>query len=132
MVRLGMNQRLFILNSPSTPRPFPNRRLAESAPPSLVHGLIRKVSLPFWSPAIAWSKKRQTTMAKVVKTSEKGSDVNLATHLLHDAYRNKFEAAVLITGDSDLLEAVRIVSKEVKKIVGVICPQLRQHMANYR
>jgi len=62
-------------------------------------------------------------MAKVVKTSEKGSDVNLATHLLHDAYRNKFEAAVLITGDSDLLEPVRIVSKEIKKVVGVICPQ---------
>jgi len=97
--------------------------LAIGTPPSLVHGLIRKASLPFWKPAIVWSKKRQTTMVKVIKTSEKGSDVNLATHLLHDAYRDKFEAAVLITGDSDLLEAVRIVSKEVKKVVGVLCPQ---------
>ena len=63
-------------------------------------------------------------MAKVVKTSEKGSDVNIATHLLHDAYQNNFEVAVMISGDSDLLEPVRIVSKELKKVIGVICPQI--------
>lgn len=63
-------------------------------------------------------------MARVTKTSEKGSDVNLATHLLHDAYQNKFEAAVLLTGDSDLLEPVRIVTKELKRTVGIMCPQV--------
>ncbi|MGH7939669.1 MAG: NYN domain-containing protein, partial [Limisphaerales bacterium] len=60
-----------------------------------------------------------------MKTSEKGSDVNLATHLLHDAYRNRFEVAAVISGDTDLLEAVRIVTKELKKTVGIICPQPR-------
>ncbi|MFZ0829258.1 MAG: NYN domain-containing protein [Verrucomicrobiia bacterium] len=97
--------------------------LANNAAPTLVHSFIRGFSLHFWGPGIAWSKKRKTIMARVVKTSEKGSDVNLATHLLHDAYRDKFEAAVLITGDSDLLEPVRIVSKEIKKVVGIMCPQ---------
>ena len=61
--------------------------------------------------------------AKVIKVEEKGSDVNLATHLLHDAYRNRFDVAVLITGDTDLLEAMRIVSKELGKKVGVFNPQ---------
>jgi hypothetical protein len=32
----------------------------------------------------------------VDKTEEKGSDVNLASHLLRDAYTGKFEVAVLI------------------------------------
>jgi uncharacterized LabA/DUF88 family protein len=98
--------------------------LANCTSNSFVQKIVRKASLPFWHPSIAWSEKRKMTMAKVIKTSEKGSDVNLATHLLHDAYRDKFEAAVLITGDSDLLEAVRIVSKEIKKGVGVLCPQM--------
>jgi hypothetical protein len=42
---------------------------------------------------------------------------------LHDAFQNKFDAAILVTGDSDLLEAVRIVTKELKKTVGVLNPQ---------
>ena len=38
----------------------------------------------------------------VDKTEEKGSDVNLASHLLRDTYTKRFEVAVLITNDSDL------------------------------
>jgi len=64
-------------------------------------------------------------MARVLRTDEKGSDVNLATHLLHDAYRNLFEVAVVFSGDSDLKETVRIVSKELHLKVGVINPQKR-------
>jgi hypothetical protein len=33
-----------------------------------------------------------------------GSEVNLASHLLRDAFSKKFEVAVLITDDSDLAE----------------------------
>lgn len=60
---------------------------------------------------------------EVIKTEEKGSDVNLASHLLHDAYQNRFECAVILSGDSDLLTPVRIVMDELKKPVGVINPQ---------
>lgn len=60
--------------------------------------------------------------AKVIKTEEKGSDVNLATHLLRDGYRGEYDAAVLITNDSDLLEAVRIVRQELRKTVGILNP----------
>lgn len=59
---------------------------------------------------------------KVVKTEEKGSDVNLATHLLWDAFRKEYQAAVLVTNDSDLLEPVRIVRKELGLVVGILNP----------
>jgi uncharacterized LabA/DUF88 family protein len=60
--------------------------------------------------------------ATVIKTEEKGSDVNLATHLLHDADRNRFEAAVVVSSDSDLAEPMRIVRKELRKMVVVLNP----------
>jgi hypothetical protein len=41
-------------------------------------------------------------IVKVIRTEERGCDVNLATHLVHDAFRAHFESAVLITNDSDL------------------------------
>jgi uncharacterized LabA/DUF88 family protein len=59
---------------------------------------------------------------KVTRTEEKGSDVNIATHLMHDAYRRTFEAAVLITNDSDLLEPIRIVRRELHLEVGILNP----------
>ena len=54
----------------------------------------------------------------VIKTEEKGSDVNLATHLVADAFRQRFEAAVLITNDSDLTEPVRIGSRNWGWLLG--------------
>ncbi|MBY0113081.1 MAG: NYN domain-containing protein [Phycisphaerales bacterium] len=62
------------------------------------------------------------TFAKVLKTEEKGSDVNLATYLLRDAFRDEYDAAVLVTNDSDLLEPVKVVKQELRKTVGIICP----------
>ncbi|MFH1436201.1 MAG: NYN domain-containing protein [Pseudomonadota bacterium] len=60
---------------------------------------------------------------KVIKTEEKGSDVNLATHLLQDAYHDDFEFAVIISNDSDLLEPIKVVTRKFKKDVGLINPQ---------
>ena len=60
---------------------------------------------------------------EVIKTEEKGSDVNLAVHLLHDAYRGEFETAVMVTNDSDLLEPMRIVQEELSLPVGMVNPQ---------
>jgi uncharacterized LabA/DUF88 family protein len=59
---------------------------------------------------------------RVTRTEEKGSDVNLATHLMHDAYLGRFDAAVLVTNDSDLLEPIRIVRRELKLEVGILNP----------
>lgn len=56
---------------------------------------------------------------------EKGSDVNLATHLLHDAHRDVFDSALVITGDSDLVEPIRLVVQELKRQVHVFNPRNR-------
>ena len=60
--------------------------------------------------------------AKVIRTDEKGSDVNLATHLLWDGFKGRYKAAVLLTNDSDLLEPVRIVRQELGLTVGILNP----------
>ena len=58
----------------------------------------------------------------VDKTEEKGSDVNLAAHLVCDAFQKRFDVAVLITNDSDLAEPVRIITKELGMPVGILNP----------
>ena len=67
--------------------------------------------------------KRGSPFVQVIKTEEKGSDVNIASHLLLDAARNAMDCAVLITGDSDLTTPVRMAKTEFHKTVGVLNPQ---------
>ena len=59
---------------------------------------------------------------RVIKTEEKGSDVNLATHLLHDAHMGRFDIAVVVSNDSDLLEPIKIVRGQLGKKVGILNP----------
>ncbi|WP_433179980.1 NYN domain-containing protein [Actinoallomurus sp. CA-150999] len=59
---------------------------------------------------------------EVIKTEEKGSDVNLATHLLADAFRSDFETAVIITNDADLAEPIRMVRHELDLRIGIANP----------
>ena len=82
------------------------------------HYLSHGVWMPVESPLPAGPK-----FVRVIKTEEKGSDVNLATHLVSDAYENKFDVAVLITNDSDLKEPVDLVRSRLGKMVGVLNPQ---------
>jgi uncharacterized LabA/DUF88 family protein len=64
-------------------------------------------------------------MARVLKTEEKGSDVNIAAHLINDAHTNRFDEAILVSGDSDLCQALRIVTHDIGKRVTVVNPQFR-------
>lgn len=72
--------------------------------------------------ALAAPKAGSSKFALVVKTEEKGSDVNIASHMVHDAHRKLFDVAVLVTNDSDLLEPVRIVRRELGIPVGILNP----------
>jgi uncharacterized LabA/DUF88 family protein len=58
----------------------------------------------------------------VQKIEEKGSDVNLAAHLLRDAYTDQFDVAAVITNDTDLVEPIRIVVQDLKRPVGILTP----------
>jgi uncharacterized LabA/DUF88 family protein len=69
----------------------------------------------------AWTEP-PPKLVKVVKTEEKGSDVNLGVHLVRDAFTNAFDVAVVVTNDSDLIEPIRIVKEETGKRVGLLAP----------
>lgn len=60
--------------------------------------------------------------AEVLKMEEKGSDVNIATYMLVDAFRRDCDQIVVITNDSDLAEPIRIINKELNIPVGVFNP----------
>jgi hypothetical protein len=59
---------------------------------------------------------------EVIKVEEKGSDVNLATYLVADAFRGEAEASVVISNDADLAEPIRLVRHELGLPVGIINP----------
>ncbi len=82
------------------------------------HFLCHVVKMPLANPVTGLR-----SVVEVIRTDEKGSDVNLATHLLVDGFRNAYECAVLITGDSDQLTPVQVVKNDLKKPVGVLNPQ---------
>ena len=58
----------------------------------------------------------------VDKTEEKGSDVNLATYLLFDAFEGDYEAALIISNDSDLVEPISLVRDKLGRPVGIVNP----------
>ena len=68
----------------------------------LGHFLTHQVTMP---DAAAWQQGRYLP-SNVIKTEEKGSDVNLATWLLMDAFDNHFDCAVIVSNDSDLKEPI--------------------------
>ena len=47
-------------------------------------------------------------MVRVWNLEEKGSDVNLPSYLLRDGFLGEYEAAVVISDDSDLVEPTQI------------------------
>lgn len=62
--------------------------------------------------------------AKVLKTEEKGSDVNLAVHLLNDAWLDAYDCALIVSNDSDLAESMRLVrARHPSKRLGLIFPR---------
>jgi hypothetical protein len=80
-------------------------------------------TLPSVTPHFGHFKAHQVRMALVTpppigartalvwKTEEKGSDVNIATMLLLDGADGLFDEAIVISGDSDLVEPIREANK---------------------
>lgn len=81
------------------------------------HYLAGTRTMPLASPSPTGPK-----FAAVIKMEEKGSDVNLATMLLVDAFRGRFEQALVISNDSDLALPIELVTKELGLPVGVVFP----------
>ena len=76
-----------------------------------------------WRPQVI-DRERRTLGEPVLvyRTEEKGSDVNLASHLLTDACQGAFEVAVIVSSDTDFLLPITLVRQVMSKPVGVIYP----------
>lgn len=100
--------------------PAGNHSVTGSRPQSLKvgsypsHGQRRRKKAPRPEP--------DAVLAEVHAMEEKGSDVNLAVHLLNDAWKNSFDVAIVISNDTDLVEPIRLVTQERSKSVYIVCP----------
>mgnify|MGYP000846829232 FL=1 len=62
-------------------------------------------------------------------SNEKMTDVNIATHLLLDAFNDRYDTAILISGDSDLVPPVKAIHHQFnKKAVSVFFPPERHNI----
>lgn len=99
------------------------RALATIPNLSIIYGffLTHEIMMPLAPPGKGY--------VRVIKTEEKGSDVNIATHLLMDAFDDTYELAVIISNDSDLLEPIKVVTQRLGKAVGILNPHKVPSMA---
>jgi hypothetical protein len=93
------------------------RALATVPNLSIIYGffLTHEVTMPLAGPSGGY--------ARVIKAEEKGSDVNIAAHLLIDGFNKDYEIAVVVSNDSDLLLPIRVVAEQLDKPVGLLNPQ---------
>ena len=80
------------------------------------HFLSHPVTAPLARPA------GDVRTATVIRTEEKGSDVNLAVHLLNDGWLDAYDCAVVVSNDSDIAEAMRLVREQHGKQIGLVTP----------
>ncbi len=85
----------------------------------------RKYATASGKPVLKTDGTGATMTDWVLKTEEKGSDVNLAAHLLRDAYRQSCLCAVIVSNDSDLLTPIRMAKSDCGLTVGLILPRPR-------
>jgi uncharacterized LabA/DUF88 family protein len=56
------------------------------------------------------------------------TDVNIATHIILDAYQDRYDMAMLISGDSDLVPPIKAIHENFKKKrVFVVFPPKRHN-----
>ena len=83
----------------------------------LGHYLLHSVMMPLATPPPSGSP-----MVRVLKSEEKGSDVNIAAYLMLDGFKTDYEQAAIISNDSDLKTPIELVRNELNLPVGVIFP----------
>ena len=88
------------------------------------HFLTRPVTRRLTKPPPRGSPYRE-----VWNTEEKGSDVNLASHLLIDGFRARYDIAVVISNDSDLKAPIEFVRQDLNAPVGVLNPHKNRSWA---
>ena len=75
--------------------------------------------LPLASPAPGLDR-----YVRVKTYEEKGTDVNIATHLMIDGYEGMYEQALVISNDADLAFPIRVVRDRLNLPIGVVNPSI--------
>jgi hypothetical protein len=65
-----------------------------------------------------------TSSVRVIDFKEKGSDVNLAAFLIHDALTRECQLAGVISSDSDLVEPIRLTNEALPRGVIIFSPNI--------
>lgn len=60
------------------------------------------------------------------KVEEKQSDVNLALHAYHDAITDQIDQAVIVTNDTDIAPALRMIRTHTNTLIGLVVPTTNQ------
>ena len=117
--------------------PVAGRRIQTPSPVTLPAGHHKVIGPPdqtlpvdIYPAGTAGKKRKRKSPAPVTDAliaefhtmEEKGSDVNLAAHLLNDAWNGLFDVAAVISNDTDLVTPIRMVTAERGKSVIVVCP----------
>ena len=69
---------------------------------------------------------------QVERTEEKGSDVNLATHLIYDNCINATDESVVISNDADLALPIEIVTTKLNRVVIVVNPNRTKMVRQFK
>ena len=98
----------------------------KAMPVADLRGAPQRVKVKLWKWSfrlpLARRKNGKPQLITVIDTKEKGSDVNLASHLLVDGFKKAYDQAVVISDDSDLREPIRLVMNVLKLPVVILNP----------
>jgi hypothetical protein len=116
--------RVSAIQDPRTPqRQDTYLRALKTIPHLTVHeGTFKTnaVTLPLEKPLASGAR-----MARVLKTEEKGSDVNLATYLLLDAFKKDADVALVVSDDFDLEQPLCLAQQELGLQIGLASPRCK-------
>ncbi len=83
--------------------------------PSIEIHYGRFLSKKTWRP----KADNPTEFVRILDSEEKGSDVNLASYLIHDGWKGQYDLALILSQDTDLVEPIRLVTEELKLKAGL-------------
>jgi uncharacterized LabA/DUF88 family protein len=65
---------------------------------------------------------READQRRPKRYEEKETDVNVAIHMVAGAYENRYDVAAVVTGDTDMVPAMKMVRHLGKRVVWVYLP----------
>lgn len=78
--------------------------------------------LPQFPFAYVNGPNRPPNKVQVERAEEKGSDVNLAAYLVYDNCMQEADESIVISNDSDLANAIELVTRDLQRPVTVVNP----------